>query len=178
MARRQVLWSAAIVCTAVAAFGLYWFAPWRALTTTTVTDQLPSVAATSAAPTGPAAASPAPSNRVIAQGSFVTHAHTTRGAVQIVRLADGRHQLIIRDLRTSDGPDVRVWLSDQPVPTTGPFDIYGQGRHVELGLLKGNVGDLVYDIPATVDFTAYASVDLWCKRFSVSFGAASLHPVS
>jgi len=79
--------------------------------------------------------------------------------------------------RTSDGPDVRVWLSDQPVPKTEPFDIYGQGRHVELGPLKGKAGDLVYDIPAGVDVTAFKSVDLWCKRFSVSFGAAELRPV-
>lgn len=177
MRRRHVLWSAAIVCAAVAAFGLYWFAPWRAFTTTTVADTLPSVAATSGGSNVPEAASLAPTDRVIAQGSFVSHAHATRGAVQIVRLADGRHQLIIRDLRTSDGPDVRVWLSDQPAPTTAPFDIYGQGRHVELGALKGNLGDLVYDIPPAVDVGAYASVDLWCKRFSVSFGAASLQPV-
>ena len=177
MTRRHVLWSAAIVCAVVAAFGLYWFTPWRAFTTTTVADTLPSAAPASAGSGVPAAASSAPSNRVIAQGSFVTHAHATRGVVQIVRLADGRHQLIIRDLRTSDGPDVRVWLSDQPVPTRAPFDIYTKGRHVELGSLKGNVGGLVDDIPPTVDVGAYTSVDLWCKRFSVSFGAASLRPV-
>ncbi len=156
---------------------MYWFAPWRALTTTRVADPLPPIATTPAESNVEASASPTIDNQVIAQGSFVTHAHTTRGAVQIVRLADGRHQLVIRDLQTSDGPDVRVWLSDQPVPTTAPFDIYGQGRHIELGALKGNVGNLVYDIPPTVDVTSFASVDLWCKRFSVSFGAAGLRPV-
>lgn len=68
-----------------------------------------------------------------------------------------------------NGPDVRVWLSDQPVPTTAPFDVFGQGRHLELGAVKGNVGDLVYDIPPAVDLGSYVSVDLPCVRFSVSF---------
>lgn len=62
------------------------------------------------------------------------------------------------------------------MPTTEPFDIYRQGRHVELGALKGNVGDLVYDIPPGTDISAYRSVDLWCKRFAVSFGGAELQP--
>src|SRR5258708_5364517 len=97
-----------------AAFALYWFTPWKAFTTTTVADNLPAVA--SAAPTSPTGASPPsgptePANRLLAQGSFVTHAHETTGRVQLIRLADGRYQLVIATLRTSDGPDVRVWLT-------------------------------------------------------------------
>jgi hypothetical protein len=45
---------------------------------------------------------------------------------------------------------------------------------VELGKLKGNRGDQVYPIAADVDLSAYRSVTIWCKRFSVSFGAAEL----
>jgi len=175
--RRKVFAAGVVVVVLGGAFALYWFTPWKAFTTTTVADTLPAVA--TAAPTSPASATPPsastePANRLVAQGAFVSHAHETTGRVQLIRLADGRYQLVIATLRTSDGPDVRVWLTDQPVPTKEPYNIYGKGKYVELGPLKGNAGDLVYDIPTGTDLSAFTSVDLWCKRFSVSFGAAEL----
>ena len=37
-------------------------------------------------------------------------------------------------------------------------------------------GNLVYTVPARVDLAKYRSVDIWCRRFHVSFGAAELKP--
>ena len=45
---------------------------------------------------------------------------------------------------------------------------------IELGALKGNVGDQNYDIPADLDLNKYKAVCIWCDRFSVNFGAAPL----
>jgi hypothetical protein len=45
---------------------------------------------------------------------------------------------------------------------------------VELGPMKGNIGDQNYDIPATVDLANYRTVTIWCRRFSVNFGSAPL----
>ncbi|WP_258804580.1 DM13 domain-containing protein [Pseudarthrobacter sp. NS4] len=50
----------------------------------------------------------------------------------------------------------------------------GSAGHYDLGLLKGNQGNQVYEIPAGVDLSKYPSVDLWCVQFSVSFGATEL----
>lgn len=160
---------------------LYWFQPWRLVTDRTVVEELsvpavPSAGVTSAATTGPAApAVSATGPTVVRQGTFVTHEHPTAGTARLVRRADGGHQLEIVDLDTSDGPDLRVWLTDQKVRTgSSGWRVFDDGRYVELGRLKGNRGDQVYPVPDDVDVRQFGSVSIWCKRFSVSFGAALL----
>ena len=162
-------------------FGLYWFAPWKLVTSKRVDEALPAVAtqtspATASSPaTSPAASATTPADRLLAQGTFVSHEHTTTGTVQLIALADGRRQLLLRDLSTSDGPDVWVWLSDQPVSTArSSWSSFGNGHYVPLARLKGNQGNQAYDLPAEVDLATVRSVSLWCRRFSVSFGAAAL----
>ena len=105
----------------------------------------------------------------------MTHEHATTGTVALVRLADGNHQLVLKDLDTSDGPDLRVWLTDRPV--TNDWYVFDDGAYFEVGRLKGNKGNQVYDIPAGTDLTKFRSMTIWCKRFAVSFGAAELQPV-
>ncbi|GAA3079174.1 DM13 domain-containing protein [Streptosporangium carneum] len=185
-----------VVLTAGAvAFGvaLYLFQPWRLFTTVEVNEASPVAAAPSSPqgtrPTGSEASGGAarPEGQgatgqgngggaaVLAEGAFVSHEHTTTGKAVLLRLADGSRVLRIEDLATSDGPDLRVWLSDQPVRkgNAGWFNL-DDGRHLELGALKGNKGDANYAVPAGADLTGLNSVTIWCRRFSVSFGAASL----
>ena len=50
----------------------------------------------------------------------------------------------------------------------------GSAAFIDLGPLKGNLGDQVYEIPADADLGTVRSVTIWCVRFSVSFGAAQL----
>ena len=45
---------------------------------------------------------------------------------------------------------------------------------VDLGVIKGNVGDQNYALGSDLDLAKYRSVSIWCKRFSVNFGAAPL----
>jgi hypothetical protein len=170
---KRFLWVAAGLLVVVAGAGLYWFQPWRLVTNTTVNESLapePSVSESV-----PASAPAAPTPQVVLRGAFVTHEHETKGDVRVVRHPDGRHTLELVNLDTSDGPDLRVWLSDQPVREgTSGWRVFDDGRWVELGKLKGNRGNQVYEIPADADLTALRSVSIWCKRFSVSFGAAAL----
>jgi hypothetical protein len=49
---------------------------------------------------------------------------------------------------------------------------------VEVGALKGNIGDQNYELPAGVDLTRYRAVTIWCKRFSVNFATAPLMPAA
>ncbi|GAB4106222.1 DM13 domain-containing protein [Micromonospora taraxaci] len=175
--------AAAVVVAIVA---LYWFQPWKLFTDTYVDDALPPAEptpVTSAPSSTPAAATPSPvasatapaADQVLAAGEFVTHEHDTTGSAEIRRLANGRHQLVIRDLNTSNGPDLRVWLTDQPVIRgTAGWKVFDDGKWVELARLKGNKGNQVYDLPASADPADFRSVSIWCKRFSVSFGAADL----
>jgi hypothetical protein len=45
---------------------------------------------------------------------------------------------------------------------------------VDLGVIKGNIGDQNYTLGSDLDLTKYRAVPIWCKRFSVNFAAAPL----
>jgi hypothetical protein len=49
----------------------------------------------------------------------------------------------------------------------------GRSGNVDLGALKGNRGDQQYAIPRRAD-VAGATVVIWCRAFSASFGSARL----
>src|SRR5436190_1773712 len=128
--RKRLIWLVIAALGIGAAFGLYWFAPWRLLTSKRVDDAVPVVAATASTPAPATSASPTPTDRLLAAGSFVSHEHHTTGTVQLLVRADGRRQLVLRDLSTSDGPDVWVWLSDQPVGTDrSSWSAFGKGHY-------------------------------------------------
>ena len=108
----------------------------------------------------------------LASGQFHTNAHETKGIATIYRLEDGRLVLRLTEFVTSNGPDVRVYL-------VAAVDVQKEGAAkragiVDLGPLKGNVGDQNYDVPVGVDLAKYRAVSIWCRRFSVNFGAAPL----
>lgn len=170
---RKPLTRVVIAAVAVAAaFAVSWFAPWKLFTDRTVHEALSSPAPVTSAPAGRSA----PTGPVLLrQGAFVAHEHATAGTARLVRQPDGSRTLEIAGLSTSDGPDLRVWLTDQPVRAgTAGWRVFDDGKYLELGKLKGNHGDQVYPVPAAADLDAYRSVSIWCVRFSVSFGAAEL----
>ncbi|RKR86476.1 electron transfer DM13 [Micromonospora pisi] len=180
--RSPFAWAGVTLLGIVTAFGLYWFQPWKLVTETRVDDALPPVAVTTnpvpgasgTATAGPSSAPP-PANRVTAAGVFITHEHATTGRAEVIRQPDGRNLLVLHDLDTSNGPDLRVWLTDQRVVAgTAGWRLFDDGEWFEVARLKGNRGDQVYELPPSIDPTAFRSVSIWCKRFAVSFGAAEL----
>jgi Electron transfer DM13 len=175
LVRKPLTWVIVGLLAVGGAVGLYWFQPWKLVTDERVNETPPAVAA----PTGgggslPGSAGPAV-DHVIATGTFVSHEHTTTGTARLTELTDGRRVLTLENLDTSNGPDLRVWLTDRPVGT-GPsaWTVFDDGKCVELGRLKGNKGTQNYDVPAGLSLAEYHSVTIWCKRFSVSFGAVEL----
>lgn len=182
--RARIIAALATVAVVVGAAGLYWFQPWRLFTDRTVDEALPTYVypAASSAPTATASESapatePPPQNVLLATGMIISHEHASSGSAHLIRLADGRVQLALENLATSDGPDLHVWLTDQPViEGRAGWHVFDDGRYVELGPLKANNGNQVYDVPPGTDLTGLISVTIWCKRFAVSFGAARLDP--
>ncbi|WP_336048403.1 DM13 domain-containing protein [Streptomyces sp. CA2R101] len=173
-----------LVLVVVAGIGLFLFQPWKAFTNTAVDESLPTASAPkmkdgpqkkeNAGTQGEEASMPRMRPKDLAQGHFVTHEHDTSGTARTVRLADGGQVLRLEDLKTSEGPDVRLYLS------TGTADAAKAGLDdgaVELGKLKGNLGNQNYPVPSGTDLSKYRSAVIWCERFSVSFGAADLDPV-
>jgi hypothetical protein len=180
---RKVLggpWSIGVLVVAVAgvSFGLYWFQPWKLWQDETVDEALPGVVEAARPPEAAPSASPSASPsgpRTLADGELISHEHATSGTVKLVRLADGSHVVRLENLDTSNGPDLRVWLTDAPVKEgQAGWHLFDDGEYVSLGKLKGNKGSQNYAVPADIDPARYSSVSIWCDRFDVSFGAAEL----
>jgi hypothetical protein len=144
------------VAAIAGALGWYWFRPERAVIDRRVSENPPPAAAAS-----------------VLRGSFHSNAHPTRGIATVYRAAG---ELIVRftEFETSDGPDVRIYLVASE-DVADDADI--RRGFVDLGALKGNLGDQNYSIPAGTDLTTYRAVSIWCRRFSVNFGAAPLQDV-
>lgn len=167
-----------VVAVVGVGFGLYWFQPWKLWQDETVQEALPEAAETFAPPAAASSGAPssAPSGpQTLASGELISHEHATSGTVNLVRLADGSHVVRLENLDTSNGPDLRVWLTDAPVKEgTAGWRVFDDGEYVSLGKLKGNKGSQNYAVPEDVDLPRYSSVSIWCDRFDVSFGAAEL----
>ena len=160
--------------------GLALFEPWRLFTDSTVDETAPTSSPTSApADSDPPGADQPPQpeasparDRVLAEGAFEDAEHGTDGVAKVLELADGRRFVRLEDLTTSDGPDLHVWVTNQP--SGGDWGSYDDGRYVRLGQLKANNGNQNYEIPADADLSGLTSVVIWCDRFNVAFGTAPI----
>lgn len=114
----------------------------------------------------------ADSPSLLTEGSFHGVAHDTKGTAAIYSLPDGKRVLRFTNFETSNGPDVRVFLG--AATDANDSETVTNAGYVELGSLKGNVGDQNYEIPADINIADYHSVTIWCKRFGVNFGTAPL----
>jgi hypothetical protein len=112
------------------------------------------------------------SHTVLSSGSFHSVAHESKGTASIYRLPDGKRILRFTNFETSNGPDVHVYLI--AADDASDSETVKKAGFLELGSLKGNIGDQNYDIPADADLAKYRAVTIWCKRFSVNFGTAPL----
>jgi hypothetical protein len=176
--RRPVAVTVLAVGAVVAVVALALFQPWKLV----VDDRVDESAPVAAAPQEPAPQAQAPSPPaepvVLARGELISHEHDASGSVVVLELPDGSRVLRLEDLNTSNGPDLQVWITDAPViEGRDGWQVFDDGRYVDLGDLKGNIGNSNYPIPPEVDLTQLSSVSVWCERFAVSFAAAALEPV-
>ena len=120
------------------------------------------------------ATSAASTETILVSGTFHSVAHDGSGNASIYQLADGKRILRFTNFKTSNGPDVHVYL----VATKDASDseTVKQAGFVEVGALKGNIGDQNYELPSDLDLNKYRAVTIWCKRFSVNFATAPLNP--
>jgi len=108
----------------------------------------------------------------LASGQFHSGAHETKGVATVFQLAGGKKTLRLTNFETSNGPDVHVYLV--AATDAKDNDSVTKAEFVDLGSLKGNIGDQNYELPANADLAKYRAVTIWCKRFSVNFGTAPL----
>lgn len=99
----------------------------------------------------------------LAEGDFTSLSrYTVTGTATV--LNDGTEQRFLRleGFESTNGPDLNVYLRAD------------DGEFVDLGDLKGNIGDQNYEIPVDVDLDRFNTVEIWCVRFGVGFGEAEL----
>jgi Electron transfer DM13 len=152
----------AIPVAVLAAFvAWYVFRPERLVVNRSVAEALP---------TAQDGSSPQP----LVSGQFYSILHPTTGTATIYQMGDGTRVLRFTTFRTSNGPDVHVYM----VAADDAKDVatVQQAGFVDLGVIKGNVGDQNYMLGSDLDLAKYRAVSIWCKRFSVNFGAAALRP--
>jgi Electron transfer DM13 len=155
---RNVLIAAGIVVIIIA---WYLFRPEKLFINKSVNEGLPS-----------ATAEKSDSPRALTEGIFHSVAHDTKGTATIFELPGGERVLRLTDFETSNGPDVHIYLGK--APDANDSDTVTNAGFIELGSLKGNVGDQNYEIPSGTDLNKYHSVTIWCRRFGVNFGTAPL----
>ncbi len=171
--KRNVIIAIIVVVVLIAGIALWAFAPWKLFTNKTVDEALPS-SSPSASPSGNSSSVSPPSGpTVVAVGNFRSYEHTTTGVAKVIDVTNGSDVLRLENFKTSDGPDVRVWLSVKPANAAEGAD---KANYVDLGALKGNIGNQNYPIPTGTSLKDFRSVIIWCRRFHVPFGAAELQP--
>jgi len=107
-------------------------------------------------------------------GQFYSILHSTAGTATIYQMGDGTRVLRLANFSTSNGPDVHVYMvaADDATDTA----TVEKAGFIDLGVIKGNIGDQNYTLGSDLDLAKYRAVSIWCKRFSVNFGAAALRP--
>jgi hypothetical protein len=152
-------------------FVLWFFKPQALLLDNTVSEARPELAQRPAV-TGKDGARSASSRGVLSDGSFRPLGHQARGTALVIDAAQGNTYLRFEDFEVENGPDLRVYLSRAQA---GAPEGELAADIVDLGGLKGNVGDQNYLLPDSVDLGEYRSVVVWCRRFSVGFAVAPIN---
>lgn len=153
----RVVIAAGVLVAASVVFVLLYFEPQKLVLDDRVDDPSPAAAGTPAT--------------VLSQGRVISRGHPGSGTARVLRLRDGARVLRLEQLDVENGPDLRVLLTE-----AGPraADDRYRSDYVDLGALKGNLGDQNYAVPGDVRLDRYQAVVIWCRRFTYAFAAAPL----
>jgi hypothetical protein len=151
------------IAAVVVALAWYAFRPELLFIDKSVSESLPSASASTAE-----ADAPLPP---LVSGQFKGYAHETEGTAAVYRVG-GKNVLRLTNFKTSNGPQLHMYLVAAPDATDDAT--VKKAGFVDLGPLKGNIGDQNYDIPEGTDLARYQAATVWCARFNVNFGTAPL----
>ncbi len=104
-----------------------------------------------------------PTEKTLFTGSFQNGAHTVTGTAKIVEDATKKRFLVLENLNSDAGPDIRVYLATDK--TAKDF--------VEIRSTVTN-GNTKTELPAAANIDKQKYVLIWCKQYAVLFGNALL----
>ncbi len=97
-------------------------------------------------------------------GMFKGNGSQSVSGLAKIYLTNNQYMLKLENFSTSNGPDLKVYLSMASSPS----------GFISLGDLKSTNGNQVYEISGTPDFTKYKFVLIHCERFNHLYGSAEL----
>ncbi len=97
-------------------------------------------------------------------GTFIGYGSEKVSGQAKIYVADNKYMLKLENFSSSNGPDLKVYLSK----ASSPLD------YISLGDLKSTNGNQVYEISGTPDFTKYGFVLIHCEKFNHLYGSAEL----
>ncbi len=97
-------------------------------------------------------------------GTFKGYGSQSVSGVAKIYLTNNNYMLKLENFSTSNGPDLKVYLS----MASSPLDF------ISLGDLKSTNGNQIYEISGTPDFTKYKFVLIHCERYNHLYGSAEL----
>ena len=103
-------------------------------------------------------------DQVLASGAFRGQSgHVASGGVSVVKTAKGVVVVLGPDFKFDGAPD----------PKLG-FGKNGYVKSTQFSSLKSNSGKQTYEIPSAIDPADYTEVWVWCEKYSVPLGVATL----
>ena len=111
----------------------------------------------------------APSAKAVSAGTFSGRSdHITTGTASLVKTAGGYQIVLSDDFELDGAPD--------PVVVVGNNETYAAAN--KLGALKNRTGAQTYNLPSNISPGQFSQVYIWCEKFSVPLGVATLGAAS
>jgi hypothetical protein len=93
--------------------------------------------------------------------------HKAEGAAEVIEI-DSKKYLRFEDFSSTNVPDAHVYLSKD----------LKANDFIDIGELKGNIGNQNYEISDNIDLEEYDKVLIWCVPFRVLVGSAELEKLN
>ena len=113
---------------------------------------------------GAAPLAAAADTQLTGSGRFEGHSrHTASGGASLLKTESGYLLVLESDFSFDGAPDPKLGFGKQ-----------GFAKDTLFSKLRSNGGSQVYAIPEGIDPTRYDEVWIWCEKFGVPLGVASL----
>ncbi|WP_337045372.1 DM13 domain-containing protein [Emticicia sp. 17c] len=100
---------------------------------------------------------------LLLQGNFENAVHSTSGSVKIYEDKDKKRTLVLENLKTDAGPDLRIYLAEDKSLT----------NFIQITDKVQN-GSVALQVPSDANLQKQNHVLIWCRKYSVLFGFAQM----
>ncbi len=98
------------------------------------------------------------------QGNFISGPYGTVSGMAKIYLKQGQYTLALENFSSSNGPDLKVYLSKEQIPV----------NFIKLDNLRSTMGNQLYTVTGMPNFAAYKYALIHCEQYNHLFGSALL----